>query len=184
MSNYFCVLISKFRTPSVIWVHQKWISAFLNQEFNFFLNGFILCNICDDSWVLSWAVGADLNSVARGAQPPYHIWTALPVIFASLWRLFRASPLCALHRFARFSCCFLHGFTVLILFPVWSITLHCSTCLWKVNWSELGLWEMFHLIVRDTCAYGGCARGDNGAVTLSRAEDKQLWIGPKTRWGC
>lgn len=25
---------------------------------------------------------------------------------------------------------------------------------------------------------------DNGPFTLSRAEDKQLWIGWKTRWGC
>lgn len=157
---------------------------FCTGSLTFFLNGFILYNICDDSWVLSWAVGADLNSATRGAQPPYHIWTALPVIFASLWRLSYASPLCALHHFPRFSCCFSHGFTVLILFPIWSITLHCSTCLWKVNWSKLGLWEMFHLIVRDTCAHAECAHGDNGDVTLSRAEDKQLRIGPKTRWGC
>lgn len=32
---YFCVLVSEFQTPAVIWVNQKWISAFLHQEFNF-----------------------------------------------------------------------------------------------------------------------------------------------------
>lgn len=50
--------------------------------------------------MLSWAVGANLNSTAREAQPPYHIWTALPVIFASLWRLCHAPPLCTLHHFS------------------------------------------------------------------------------------
>lgn len=54
---------------------------------------FILHNICDDSRVLSWAIGDDLNSAAREAEPSYHIWTALPVIFASLERL-SSLPLC------------------------------------------------------------------------------------------
>lgn len=76
------------------------------------------------------------------------------------------------------------SFIVLIFFRVWSITLHFSTCPWKVNCSEMGLLEMFHLIVHDTCTHGVCARRDNGDVTLSRAEDKQLWIGKKIRRVC
>lgn len=68
-----------------------------------FLNGFILRNICADWWVLSWAVGDVLNSVAREAQSSYHIWTALPVIFASLRRPSHVSPLCT--AFLRSSRC-------------------------------------------------------------------------------
>lgn len=169
------MLLSRFGTIPVIWGHQKWISPFPQPELNFFLNGFMLRNICADSRVLSWAVGDVLNSVAREAQSSYHIWTALPVIFASLRWPSRSVQL----SFARLVVS-PHGFTVPILFPGRSITLHCSACLWKVNWSGLGLWEMLHLIVGDTCSHSVCAQRqwgrhfikDRRQTTLDRANDK------------
>lgn len=178
---YFCMLISRFGDCNSHLGSSKMNISFSTAGVELFLNGFILRNICADSWVLSWAVGDVLNSVAREAQSSYHIRTALPVIFASLTPLPCLPALCSfpplVSLFPRTASPSRSSFRVgPSLFIVPRV---CGRSI-DPGW-DCGKCFTWLLV---THALTACVRRDNGAVTLSRTEDKQLWIGPATRWGC
>lgn len=148
----------------------------------------------------SWFFSVDLTLQDGGYTLHKSLWwltkceAELPAKTAARWRLIllvaRRKPHLSslqLHDCSPWSsspcfppCCCSSFFTPLHSADPLSRSVHhssLSTCLWKVNWSSLGLWVVSQLIVCDTHTH-------NGPFTLSRAEDKQLWMGWETRWGC